>query len=327
MPDTALAPAGSGEFRTLPPDLAPALAPAHHEHPAAVYLARLAPGSRRTMRGALDTVAGILTSDAADALALPWHLLRYQHTAAVRAALAERYAPATANKTLAALRGVLLEAWRLGLIPADEYSRAADLPAVRGSTLPSGRALTREELRALFAACADGTPAGARDAALLATLYGGGLRRSEAVALTLADYEPHTGALTVRHGKGEKARIVYVTGGGGQALAAWCMTRGEAQGAFFCPVARNGAITVRSMTDQAVLAILTRRAAAAGVAHFSPHDLRRTFISDLLDNGADIATVQKLAGHSSVTTTGRYDRRGEAAKQKAAGLLDVPYGG
>ncbi len=301
--------------------------PAPDRHPAAVYLARLAPGSRRTMRGALDTVASILTSGAADALTLPWHLLRYQHTAAVRAALAERYAPATANKTLAALRGVLLEAWRLGLIPADEYHRAADLPAVRGSTLPSGRALTREELRALFAACADGTPAGARDAALLAALYGGGLRRSEVVALTLADYEPHTGALTVRHGKGEKARIVYVTGGGGQALAAWCMTRGEAVGAFFCPVARNGAITVRAMTDQAVLAILTRRAATAGVAHFSPHDLRRTFISDLLDNGADIATVQKLAGHASVTTTGRYDRRGEAAKRKAAGLLDVPYGG
>ncbi len=302
--------------------------PSHaSEQPATVYLARLAPGSRRTMRGALLTIAALLTDGATDCFTLPWHLLRYQHTQAVRALLAARYAPATVNKHLAALRGVLKEAWRLGLMEAADYQRAVDLPGVRSGTLPRGRALTPGELRALFAVCADDSPAGVRDAALLAVLYGGGLRRGEIVSLDMSDYLPATGALTIRHGKGDKARIVYLTGGAQGAMAAWTRLRGGEHGPLFPPINKGGRVTARRMTDQAVLAMLQRRAVKAGVGHFSPHDLRRTFISDLLDAGADIATVQKLAGHSSVATTGRYDRRGEHAKQRAATLLHVPYQG
>ena len=168
-------------MQTLPAD----------RHPAAVYLSRLAPGSRRTMRQALDSIAAMLTGGLADAQSMDWPALRYQHAQAVRTRLAEVYAPATTNKMLSALRGVLREAWRLGLMSAEDYRRATDLEAVKGETLPRGRALSAGELAALMRVCsADSSPAGARDAALLALLYCGGVRRSEAVALDVSDYDP-----------------------------------------------------------------------------------------------------------------------------------------
>ena len=301
--------------------------PPADRHPAKVYVSRLAPGSRRTMRAALDLVAGMLTSGAADAQTLDWSRVRYQHAQAIRSGLAERYKPATANKALCAVRGVLREAWRLGLVASEDYRRAADVEAVKGESLPAGRALTAGELKALLAACSgDDTAAGARDAALLALLYGGGLRRSEAVALDVADYDSTTGMLVVRHAKGNRDRVVYATNGAADALADWLAVRGDEAGPLFLPVNKGGVVGGHRLTGQAVLYILRRRAAQGGVTRLSPHDLRRTFISDLLDLGADISTVQRLAGHAQVTTTTRYDRRGEATKRKAASMLHVPYG-
>jgi site-specific recombinase XerD len=209
---------------------------------------------------------------------------------------------------------------------AEDYQKAIAIDGVKGQTIPRGRALGSGELRAIFETCAkDRSAAGRRDAALLAVLYGSGLRRSEAVTLDLDAYDAVTGALTIRAGKGQKDRISYASAGSRQAVASWIATRGDEPGPLFVPINKGGRIIVRRMTDQAVLYTLQRRATQAGVSSFSPHDLRRTFVSDLLDAGADIATVQRLAGHANVATTARYDRRGEVTKQKAVELLHVPY--
>lgn len=294
-------------------------------HPAAVYLARLAPGSRRTMRGALEVLARVVSGDALSAATLDWGALRYPHTTALRTWLSERYAPATANKMLAALRGVLKEAWRLGVLDAEAYHRAVDVGPVRGTVKPSGRALSAHEMSLLFAVCAaDPRPVGIRDATLVAFLYGMGLRRCEVVALTLADWDEADDTLWVVRGKGRQARPVYLPPGARMALLDWLAWRGRAPGPLFWPF-HNGRPKPRALSAQAVYYVLQRRAHDAGVAHFSPHDLRRTFISDLLDAGADLSAVQTMAGHASIHTTTRYDRRGAALRRKTATLLVIPY--
>jgi site-specific recombinase XerD len=293
-------------------------------HPAAVYLAGLAPGSRRTMRAALDTLADMLIKDA-DALGVEWAALRFQHTTAIRSKLAERYSTKTVNKMLSALRGTLKAAWRLSQMTAEDYRRAADVESVRGETLPAGRALTAGEIAALLDACADDpTPAGARDGALIALLRAGGLRRAEVCALTLADYNAEAGTLRVC-GKGNKERELPIVNGAADALADWLAVRGTEAGPIFTPIGKGGAVTIRRMYPEAVFNMLRKRAKQAGISGLSPHDFRRTFASDLMDAGADISTVQRLMGHASVATTTRYDRRGEAAKRKAVELLHVPY--
>ena len=157
------------------------LVPAEHR-PARVYLAGLAPSGRRVQATALAQIADFRSEGHAAADTLPWGELRYSHTQAVRGWLAANFAPATANRMLAALRGVLTEAWRLGQMSAEDQHGATDLVAVRGERPPAGRHLSPTELAAVLASCAD-APGGPRDAAHIALLYGTGVRRSEAVAL------------------------------------------------------------------------------------------------------------------------------------------------
>jgi integrase len=157
-------------------------------NPFYVYLARLSAGSRPTMAEVLGTIARIASGGRLAPDTFPWHSLRYPHVQAVRTALTETIStrtgkplsPATLDKTLSALRGVLKEAWRLGLMSAEDLVRAADVELVRGSRPLKGRALESHEVAVLFHTCMrDRTPAGPRDAVILALGLGAGLRRAE----------------------------------------------------------------------------------------------------------------------------------------------------
>jgi integrase len=294
------------------------------QNPAAVYLAKLSKRSRRVQMDALNTIADIL-APGATYLEIPWHEIGYQHAQAIRAVLDERYSAASANRMLSALRETVKQAWLLGQAPAENYLRVKEVDNVTGSRLPAGRQVTSGEIKALLDACiADDGPAGYRDAAIIAWMVCSGPRRSEIAAADLDDYYPETGQLKII-GKGNKERTNYIVNGTAEAFADWLQIRGSEPGPLFIPIDRHDNIEFRRMSAQAIYNMINRRIEQAGIKDFSPHDLRRTFISNMLEARADIATVAKIVGHSSVETTARYDRRPEQAKKTATQLLTIPY--
>jgi len=247
------------------------------QHPAALYLAQLGPGSKRTMTEALQKIARYLSEDGCDMFSFPWRTLRIEQTAALRTRLARELAPATANKHLAALRGVLKQVWRLGLISAEDHQRAIDLPAVRGPAPRKSRALSQEELRALVAACErDDSPAGPRDAALFALLFGAGLRRAEVATLDLSDFDRSAKTICVRGNGTKPARRFTANRDGLLAIEAWLARRGTAAGPMFNPVNKGGRIEIRRLSEQAIYVACHKRAAQAGLPPVSPEDLRRS---------------------------------------------------
>ena len=139
------------------------------------------------------------------------------------------------------------------------------------------------------------------------------------------DYNPEDAKLMIR-GKRSKQRMAYLGDGALAVLMNWLEVRGQDPGPLFVPVKRGGALRYgRRLSPQSIYYLLKIRAKRSGVKPFTPHDLRRTFVSRLLDLGVDIAIVAKMAGHSNIQTTARYDRRPEEAKQRAARLLQIPY--
>lgn len=313
----------------------------NRENPAYVYLNSLGTAaSRDGARRSLNSTARLILESAGVELEddstiepwemIPWHEMRYQDVAVVRRLLKERYKPHTANTHLARLRGVIRQSWLLEYLNVDEYQRIIDKSGaaqrVKGSTLPAGRMLKMGELNALIRVCAqDATPAGVRDAAIIGLMcYTAALRRSEVVSLDLQMWNPEDGELVIT-GKGQKERKGFVQNGSRAALEDWLHVRGNDDGPLFCPVNKAGHVVLRRMTSQAVYNMLKKRAEQAGISDFTPHDLRRTQLTEMIDSGIDLILVSRVAGHSSVATTAVYDRRGEEKTRSAVGQMHFPW--
>ncbi|WP_288783879.1 site-specific tyrosine recombinase XerD [uncultured Cutibacterium sp.] len=217
-------------------------------------------------------------------------------------------APASVTRCVVAVRNLHRFATGTGQVQTDVTAGIS--PGTRSRRLP--KALTMDQVEALLAAPDTSTVEGLRDAALLELLYGTGARVSEVCALDVDDIrpvldDPDLGLRLI--GKGDKERIVPLGSYAAQAVDAW-LVRGRPAWAK----AGNGEHVLllntrgRRLSRQSAWAVIRRAGEGAGldVEHLSPHSLRHSYATHLLDGGADVRVVQELLGHSSVTTTQIY---------------------
>jgi integrase/recombinase XerD len=213
-------------------------------------------------------------------------------------------AASSAARTLVAVRGF----HRFLALEGDVESNPAGAvsPPKPAARLP--KAISVDEVERLLAAASVGdTPASLRDRALLEVLYGAGARISEAVGLDIDDIDGQEGVVRLL-GKGTKERLVPLGSYAADALGAYLVrgrpamaAKGKGSPAVF--LNQRGS----RLSRQSAWSVMRAAAERAGLTgHLSPHTLRHSFATHLLDGGADVRVVQELLGHASVTTTQIY---------------------
>lgn len=286
------------------------------------YISGLAPSGRRGIISVLNRSASILKRGV-DADNYPWEQLNFAAVAKVRAALLDDgYAVSSVNMALSALRDVAQTAFNMNFMNAETLARIRSVKRVSGDIQRKGRALDKQEIRALVQAAKQHPQPvrRCRDTAIVLTLCGTGLRAGELVKLERRDYD--NGILTVRQGKGRKYREIHVADAVDKAIRAWLkVSANGADSALFKRIQRNGKAANQALTTTGLTGILMELQHTSGIVRFTPHDMRRTFITRLLEQGVDINTVRQLAGHSDISTTTRYDYRGESMKISASRRL------
>lgn len=229
-----------------------------------------------------------------------------------RAPAPKSFAPASVARMLVSVRALYRFLVREGHVERDPTARVGTPRKPR----PIPAAISVDDIERLLAAPADDL-LGRRDRAILETLYGAGIRISELVALDVDDVDLDEGSVLVRAGKGSKARRVPLGRAARGAIEAY-LSRSRPELAARAAGGGRGALWLNArggrLSRQGSWKILKGHARSAGLAErVSPHTLRHSFATHMLDAGADIRVVQELLGHASLATTQVYtlvtDRR------------------
>ena len=223
----------------------------------------------------------------------------------------EKLSPSTVNIRLSAMRSLVAEARRGGMLSSEDAAALIDIPNIKQAGTRLGNWLTREQAKELLAVPDRSTLKGKRDYVILALLVGCALRRTELAELEVETIQQREGrwVLADLEGKGRRIRTVAVPIWVKNGIDAWTSAAGVKDGRLLRPILKGGKVRKvkgESLSDWAVWSVVEQSAKQIGIERFGAHDLRRTCAKLCRKNGGDLEQIKFLLGHASIQTTERY---------------------
>ena len=228
---------------------------------------------------------------------------------AFRAAMLDRdLSASTINVKLSAVRKLITEAKRAGVVSAEEAAQMTDVPNVRQQGTRLGNWLTKDQAKDLLAVPDRSTMKGKRDYVILSLLVGCALRRNELAQLDVETIQLREGRWVLADlcGKGRRIRTVAVPMWIKQGINAWMTAAGVEDGRLLRRVTKAGKPKGDGLSDWAVWSVVEQASKEIGIESFGAHDLRRTCAKLCRKAGGDLEQIKFLLGHSSIQTTERY---------------------
>jgi integrase len=219
----------------------------------------------------------------------------------------EDLAPSTVNVRMAAIRKLVSEARKNGMLTHEEAANLTDIPNVKEKGTRLGNWLTKEQARELLGVPDRSTVKGKRDYAILALLVGCALRRRELASLTVEDIQMRENRWVIIDlvGKGGRVRTVAIPVWVKKGIDAWQKAGRIEKGPLLRSVGKGGKVG-ESLSDWAIWSVVTEAAKEIGIERLGAHDLRRTCAKLCRKAGGDLEQIKFLLGHSSIETTERY---------------------
>ena len=220
----------------------------------------------------------------------------------------QKQSPSTVNIRLSAMRRMVAEARRSGMLSSEDAAQLTDVPNIKQAGTRKGNWLTREQAKEILAVPDRSKLKGKRDYVILSLLVACALRRTELAELEVATIQQREGrwVLADLEGKGRRIRTVAIPIWVKQGIDAWTSAASIKEGRLLRPIRKGGKIEGELLSDWAVWSVVEQAAKQIGIERFGAHDLRRTCAKLCRKAGGDIEQIKFLLGHSSIQTTERY---------------------
>jgi integrase len=220
----------------------------------------------------------------------------------------EKQSPSTVNVRLSAMRSLVAEARRAGMLSSEDAEKLSDIPNIKQAGARKGNWLTREQAKELLAVPDRSKLKGKRDYVILSLLVACALEGPNSPSSISRRFSrgKDVGCWPISKGRGRRIRTVAIPIWVKQGIDAWTTAANIKEGRLLRPIRKGGKIDGEILTDWAIWSVVEKAAKQIGIERFGAHDLRRTCAKLCRKAGGDIEQIKFLLGHSSIQTTERY---------------------